>query len=433
MKRIFYKTIYHFFPAFSNWLKAVDDPRSKHKITYATETLLWTGILLFVLKLEARRQINFNFNSPKFIKNLSRLSKQNLKRIPDDDTLAYLLTDLEVLELYNVRAKMINRLLRNKCLARYRLYGYYLIAIDGTGYLTFKRPHCPHCLVRREKNKVLYYYHPVVEAKIVTSNGLALSIETEFVENLGGQKKQDCELKAFHRLVKRLKKRFPQLKVCLLLDALYANEEVLKVCQENKWKYFITFKKGSLPETYQEYEALKKICKENTAKYNYREAPQIYHWVNDINYKFNDDYLISALECWEYDNKKHKWTRYLWITNFRVDKQNYHYLTNRGARLRWKTENEGFNIQKNGGYNLEHPYSHDFRALKNFYLLMQIAHIINQLIERGSLLTMNIRQSLGSIRNIAKRLLEELRTSIFDIHKLKQELSVRFQIRLDTS
>ena len=35
------------------------------------------------------------------------------------------------------------------------------------------------------------------------------------------------------------------------------------------------------------------------------------------------------------------------LTNFKIDKHNC-YLANKGGRLRWKIENEGFNIQKNG-------------------------------------------------------------------------------------
>jgi len=62
MKRIFYKT------GFLSWLKAVADFRDQRKITYRPEALL-----LFVTKLGARRQINFNFNSVQFIRNLSRL------------------------------------------------------------------------------------------------------------------------------------------------------------------------------------------------------------------------------------------------------------------------------------------------------------------------------------------------------------------------
>ena len=54
--------------------------------------------------------------------------------------------------------------------------------------------------------------------------------------------------------------------------------------------------------------------------------------------------------------------------------------TSRTGRLRWKIENEGFNSLKNGGYALEHKYSRvSYQATKNYYQLMQIAHLINQL------------------------------------------------------
>ena len=49
-------------------------------------------------------------------------------------------------------------------------------------------------------------------------------------------------------------------------------------------------------------------------------------------------------------------------------------LVNRGARLRWEIENEGF--------NLEHAYSTKNRRIKNYYLLLQIAHLILQLMEK---------------------------------------------------
>ena len=47
---------------------------------------------------------------------------------------------------------------------------------------------------------------------------------------------------------------------------------------------------------------------------------------------------------------------------------------------------------------MEHSYTADYNGAKCFYLLMQIAHIINQLMEKGSLLTTAIRRALGSIR-----------------------------------
>ena len=86
-----------------------------------------------------------------------------------------------------------------------------LIALDGTGVLTYHERHCDTCLTRKLKNGQILYYHPVLEAKLVTANGYALSLMTEFIENSDPQAtKQDCELKAFYRLAERLKQRFPR-------------------------------------------------------------------------------------------------------------------------------------------------------------------------------------------------------------------------------
>jgi hypothetical protein len=52
---------------------------------------------------------------------------------------------------------------------------------------------------------------------------------SEFLDNTVDEvsSKQDCELKAFHRLAKRLNTAFPRLPITLLLDGLYANGPVM--------------------------------------------------------------------------------------------------------------------------------------------------------------------------------------------------------------
>ena len=322
---------------------------------------------------------------------------------------------------------MINRLIRKKCLNKYRLKGYYLVAIDASGHLIFNKRHCEHCLKAEKDGRVLYYYHPVLEAKLVLSNGMALSIGTEFIENPGRNVKvQDCELKAFRRLAEKFKKDFPQLKICLLLDGLYANKPVIDLCIKYGWKYIITFKEGSMPEVYGEYESIRKLHPENHLEHDCENVRQQYYWAPDVlQYKGTSN--ANVLECME--EKADKKTRFVWLTNFELNKENVKEIGG-GGRLRWKIENEGFNTQKNGGYKLEHPYSEHIVALKNFYLLLQIAHIISQLMERGSLLMEEIKKSFGSIRNFAKRLLESLRTSVFDTTEIQAIHTSKFQIRL---
>jgi hypothetical protein len=87
---------------------------------------------------------------------------------------------------------------------------------------------------------------------------------------------------------------------------------------------------------------------------------------------------------------------------------------------------------------LEHVYGHDEDLLQCFYLLLQIAHLILQLVDQGSLLRRVARQYgksvvrlYGSVRNVARRLLECLRYYRIPVEAF--EGTTRFQIRLDSS
>ncbi len=102
-------------------------------------------------------------------------------------------------------------------------------------------------------------------------------------------------------------------------------------------------------------------------------------------------------------------------------------LQNNGeqGRKRWKIENEGFNTQKKQGYNLEHMYSKNYQAVKNHYYLMQIGHMIAQIMEAWEKLWKGINQSREQQH---RRILESFKTT-----KLKEktgELEKRIQIRL---
>jgi hypothetical protein len=294
--------------------------------------------------------------------------------------------------------------------------------------VTFAQRHCAHCLTAEIEGKTIYR-HAVLEAKLVTPNGLALSVASEFVENTDPKEsRQDCELKAFYRLAVRLNKLFPQLSICVLLDGLYAVEPVLNVCRDSGWEYIITFKEGRAPAVFAEYESLRDMAGES-AQTDREGRVQKFRWVNGVPY---GRHPVNVLQC-EEKQEGNESKRFVWVTSLRVDQKTYPQISNEGGRQRWRIENEGFNMQKNGGYGLEHAYSEGPALMKRFYFLLQIAHTIYQFLEKG-LLRNAIKDVLGSIRNVARRLLEEIRTQgIGGIQDLEQKLSQRIQIRFDTS
>lgn len=418
------KTVRHFFPGLKDWLRSALDPRDPRFITYPVEYVLACGLLLFLTKLGSRRQLRYQFKTVSFIRNVNLFCGTSCESMLDPDTLAYLMERLSLEALEGIRHGLIYTLLRNKVFEGERLLGkYFRVAVDGTGHLAFKERHCERCLTQ-DKGGCVLYYHPVLEAKLVTRSGLSLSMATEFIENPGrDMDKQDCERKAFVRLAERLKKDFPQLRICLLMDGLYAGGPIFDLCRRVDWKYIITFKEGSAPAVFRDYEQLK-AAGAKPHPHAQGDLSQTYWWVNGVDFS---GHQVNVLECEEGAPGKEP-RRFVWATDLPVEAANAAELGNQGGRLRWKIENEGFNVQKNNGYELEHAYSEHEHAAKNFYLLLQIAHLIAQLVEKG-LLAKRMAKTLGALRNVARFLLEDLRRGTMAAAELGRLLETRIQIR----
>ena len=104
------------------------------------------------------------------------------------------------------------------------------------------------------------------------------------------------------------------------------------------------------------------------------------------------------------ENGEMQVNRFQWITNIELTKRNLGEMVDAG-RGRWKIE-EAFNNQKNGIYDIEHLNSRNSNAMKNHYLLTQIADIIMQLYLAWTPL---IKEAGQTIKNTSSRLLESFR------------------------
>jgi hypothetical protein len=421
-------------------------------VTYAPCFLLWWGLLLFLCKLGSRRQLDFQLRDSelKVLENVNQLSDCEQESLPVNKTLSHFLGHVGSEPVAGLRTQCVRRLIRNKVLDASRLLGRLVFAVDGTGFLCFKERHCPHCLVHRNGTSV-YYLHPVLEAKLVDVRGLAISIGSEFIENpmeipFKGRPdlatlteyetvKQDCELKAFARLAPQLKAAFPQLRLCASGDSLYGCGTAFTICEQNHWSFVLTFKPGRTPSLWKDFEGLLKLSPDNRLKCTLADdTHQLFRWVNDLDYQDDQGrrHKVNALLC-EETSAEEKHT-FAWITDLPLRQNTVCAVAAQGGRVRSKIENQGFNIQKNSGLNLEHAYSTEPDVLKAFYYLLQIAHLFLQMFEMGSLLQHLAKeygssplQLFGSLKNLNQRLLECLR-----YFKLSEEAltSDRCQIRL---
>lgn len=403
--------------------------------------LIWTAILLFICKLGSRRQIRWLLRSQAHVvvSHIIACTKgdvRQLHKIPHDDTITDLFINLIVEQLERVQQAMIKELIRKRALEFSRLLGkYYMIAFDGSGLFCRKERHCEYCLVNKNEAGETIYYHYVLEAKLITPNGMALSVASEHIENKEGETsnlntekgKQDCEINGFKRLVVKIKEAFPKLPICILVDSLYAARPIFDICKEYDWQHIATFKEGSIPSVYEEFESLRSIQSDNRCTWTTEEVTQKIAWGSDIEYHTHKLHMIECLETCTATNKT---TRFLFLTSIHPTSSSICALTNEGGRQRWKIENQGFNMQKNGGYGLEHVFSHNDNAAKCFHLCMQIAHCINQLLEKGGLLG-SIQKKYGSIKNVAAMLLDAFRYFPITLELHSKLFENPFQIRLN--
>ena len=287
---------------------------------------------------------------------------------------------------------------------------YYHVIVDGTGLATSRKKYNENCLVKNktDKNGKEYqeYSTYVLEAKIVVGE-MVFSIGSEFVENVNEEEtKQDCETKAFKRLAEKIKKEYPKLKIIISGDALYANKPVLDICKENGWKYIIRFKEGAIPSLYNEFETVVTKANESTIK--------DYEYVTGLNYQEEKVNIIK------YTDKK-KGTEFVYITDLPITNKNIKATINVGRR-RWKIENEGFNIQKNETFDIGHLYSKNQTAIKVHYLMIQIAHILRQLLENG---LSSIKELKIKLKEISQQLKKQLISTIKNL-TVHSKIQLRF-------
>ena len=180
----------------------------------------------------------------------------------------------------------------------------------------------------------------------------------------------------------------------------------MDICKENKWKYIIRSKEGTIPSLYNEFETIVKTDNESNKS--------SYEFVTGLDYQENKTNIIKYT-----DSKKD--TEFVYMTDLSITNKNIEDTIYLG-RKRWKIENEGFNIQKNGTFDIGHLYSKNSTAIKVHYLMIQIAHIIRQLLENG---VKEIKDLKLKLKEISQIITKELISTIINL-TAHRKMQLRF-------
>lgn len=376
----------------------IQDPRqlSSQVKTMPLTDILMSGLAIFGLKFPSLLKYDQN----RHILDQNLLDLYHITTPPSDTYLSERLDELDPSYIRSAFKKIFAMLQRGNCMESFEGYnGYYYLAIDATGEFSSNKVCCPQCCKKEHKDGSLSYYHQMLGACIVHPNhSCVIPLCPEPIQNGDGTEKNDCERNAAKRLLGHFKREHPHLKVIVVTDGIASNAPYIRLLEEFNMKFMLGAKPGDHKYLFEELEE-----SERTNYYEIKDEKGFLHQFSYLNQvalnKSNPDVLVNVLEYMQTDPKG-KETRFSWVTNILLTEKNVFELM-KGARARWKIENETFNTLKNLGYNFEHNYGHGKKYLSTvFCFLMMLAFLIDQVQLIACNLFAAVRKRAGSLRGV---------------------------------
>ena len=137
------KFTYRLFP---NWIRSitdrVPDPRMKSKCIYSIEQVMFSGLMMFVMRYRSLRSYCLeNRDNPYTIKNYQRWI--TISDIPSDDEFRYCMQTVSTNSLNLLLKDYHQTIERKKLFVDEKLFNRHeLVTLDGTGQLCSKNINC---------------------------------------------------------------------------------------------------------------------------------------------------------------------------------------------------------------------------------------------------------------------------------------------------
>ena len=401
---------------FSTILLKVFDRRQAGKVDYSIHDAVMSGFACMYFQDPSLKAFQERLQDGKQQNNLRTIF--GVAEIPKDTQLRDVVDNLDSEIFRPVFSDVFARFQRGKQLEQYQLiHGYYYAAIDGSQYFSSNNIHCENCLETHHKNGTVTYSHKVLMPAIMHPDfRQVIPLMPEEIRNSDGSAKQDCEVNAAKRLIPKIKKDHPRLKLIIGGDDIYSRQPIISRVLEHDWHYLFVAKPKSHPVMmrYLENQTMnEKQIVDSKGKIH------LYEWFNKVPLNGNGETITVNYFSYKIISVKNKGKekinyRNSWVTDIEVTEENVETLV-RGGRCRWKIENECFNTLKNQGYHIEHNYGHGEKNLcYNFLLLTLIAFSFHQILEHADKLFQACRKKFGSKWHMWETLRAYIKILVFD-------------------
>ena len=372
------------------------DHRSE-KVKYSLHDCLMSALAMMsfqdpsLLAFQRRLQEQSNFNNLKSI--------FNVENIPCDTQLRDTLDEIAPEGIEVIYTDFFRNLQRGKHLESYQVLGdYYLFVIDGSQYFSSEKVCCPGCLFKTTSKGKTRYSHQILQPVLIDPNQRqVIPLAPEQIKNEDGSEKQDCEMNASKRVLKKIRQEHPKLKIIIGGDGLYSKQPFIDQLKEHRMSYVLVAKPDDHKIMNEWLNELRTMGETQILTFtDHTGAKHRYEWA--LGLPLNGSPQSDSINYFEYTLIKDGEPTHhnSWVTDQEITEHNIVELVKIG-RARWKIENENFNTLKNQGYHLNHNFGHGKKNLSyNFFLLNVLAFFAHQIFELTDHLYQKCRTKAGS-------------------------------------
>jgi hypothetical protein len=386
----------------------IPDQRHEEKATFPLADVLQAGFALFALKDPSL----LAFEERRGDANLHAIFR--IGQIPCDTQMRTILDPVDPEHLRPMFNDVLRAVQRGKVLEDYVFYaGAYLLCLDGTGYFSSKKIHCPSCLekVNKQTGEITYEHQMLAAALVHPDHREVFPFAPEPIQKMDGDSKNDCERNAAKRLLPKIRAEHPQMKFIVVEDGLASNAPHLRLLQQLEMHFLVGAKPGD--HAFLEAHVSEAYAQDRMTTLVWREGDVQCElsFVNDLPLnESNQDLRVNYLHYAEYGPDGEVQKCFSWVTDLEVTRDNARLLM-RGARARWKIENETFNTLKNQGYHYEHNFGHGEQHLSVVMaMLMLLAFLVDQVQQHCCPLFQAVLTKLKSKRSLWDRMRSHFHT-----------------------
>jgi hypothetical protein len=364
-----FKRFYGYINKYFKLLSIIDNLTDGRKRPFIpTKSIFWFIFMIFIMRL---RSLN-SMDEFRIDKDRKRHLENFIKgRFPSADTVGYVLKVFNITKLRQAIHGVYSLLQRRHIIAKVRIGGYLVLAIDGHELFSSRNRHCRWCcrrIISTRKGDVVEYYHREVIAYLVGGT-ICIPLDTELISP------GEDEVAAASRLFKRIINAYPKAFEVVTVDGLYLRAPFVHLVTNHR-KDIVCVLKDEKRDLYVDSQSIFQLQKpqiaiEGNIRYERWDEEDFTSWTQlgfSIRVVRSKEFICKANKVSE-----HEW---IWATTLSKREASTEVICQIGHH-RWDIENQGFN-EAACFYHIDRCFVHDSIAIEALLLIFFLAYIMHK-------------------------------------------------------